>query len=94
MEKITLSEAIEGVKKLIPIKPFGEQGDGESFYIQKEDEGCTFFYDKRQYTREEVIEQMCRYFENKVIENGQCRIPPISLAWTDVHLEHREKIEN
>ena len=94
MEKITLSEAIEGVKKILPVKSFEEKEDGESFYIPKDNGECTFFYDKLQYTREDVVQQLCRYFENKSIEDGQCRIASMTLVWTTVYLEHREKIEN
>lgn len=84
---ITLQEAIEGIKGLFNVKSYEAHGDGESFMTPKQNGEATFFFDKRQYWRGEVIERLTKYFEDKNITDGLCRIDAITLLWTTVHLE-------
>ena len=87
-EGITLKEAIERVKGLFEVTDFKNKEEGKSFFIEKEDGTTTFFFDKRQYMRYEVITKLIEFFDNVFITDGQCRITSITLLWTQVHLEH------
>lgn len=92
-KKITLQEAFDGIKGLFDLVPFGQHEGHKSFYTQKEDGTATFFFDKNQYWRDEVINRLAEYFSDKVIDGGQCRIDSITLVWTTVHLEKREEVD-
>ena len=87
--EITMKEAIDGIIGLFEILPWEKREDEKSFYTVKEDGTASFFFDKRQYMRDEVIERLVNYFNNKIITNGQCRIDNMTLVWTTVHIEPR-----
>lgn len=87
--EITMKEAIDGVVGLFDILPWDERVDEKSFYTVKEDGTASFFFDKRQYMRDEVISRLVNYFNDKVITDGQCRIDNMTLVWTTVHIEPR-----
>lgn len=87
--EITMKEAIDGVFGLFDILPWENREDEKSFYTVKEDGTASFFFDKRQYMRDEVIERLVNYFNDKVITDGQCRIDAMTLVWTTVHIEPR-----
>lgn len=87
--EITMKEAIDGILGLFEILPWDERVDEKSFYTVKEDGSANFFFDKRQYMRDEVIGRLVNYFNDKIIVDGQCRIDAITLAWTTVHIEPR-----
>lgn len=87
--EITMKEATDGILGLFEILPWENREDEKSFYTVKEDGTASFFFDKRQYMRDEVISRLVTYFSDKVIVDGQCRIDAISLAWTTVHIEPR-----
>lgn len=84
--KITLKEATEGVKSLFDVSAYGNRQNGKSFFVENSDD-TTFYFDKRQYWRDDVIAKLSEYFNGKTIEDGQCRIDGITLLWTTVHLE-------
>ena len=84
---MTLKEAIEAVKELFDVQPFEKKEEGKSFYSLQEHGGATFFFDKRQYWRDDVISKLSEYFQDKYITDGQCRIDNITLLWTNVYLE-------
>lgn len=88
-KEITLKEAIDGVRGLFSVKPYNDHEDGESFMGIEDNGEVTFYFDKRQYLRDEVINRLVGYFSDKVITDGQCRIDNITLVWTTVHLEKR-----
>lgn len=92
-KEITLQEAIDGIKGLFNVKTFEAHEDGESFVSLKENGEATFFFDKRQYWRDDVINRLVEYFNDKVIIDGQCRIDSITFVWTTVYLEKRQEIE-
>lgn len=85
-KSITLQEATEAVKGLFDVSTYGNRQEGKSYFIENSD-GTTFYFDKRQYWRDEVIGKLSEYFNGKRIEGGQCRIDGITLLWTTVHLE-------
>lgn len=63
---------------------------GEEGCFSRENKG-SFFIDKREYEREDVISMLRKYFENLVITDGQCRIDPITLMYTMFHIEDRQE---
>lgn len=63
---------------------------GEDGCLSRENKG-SFFIDKREYEREDVISMLRKYFENRVITGGQCRIDPITLLYTMFHIEDRQE---
>lgn len=63
---------------------------GEEGCLSRENKG-SFFIDKREYEREDVISMLRKYFENRVITDGQCRIDPITLLYTMFHIEDRQE---
>ena len=87
--EITMQEAIDGVVGLFDILPWEHRMDEKSFYAIKDDGVASFYFDKRQYTRDEVISRLVTYFNDKIITNGQCRIDNMTLVWTTVHIEPR-----
>lgn len=86
MKIITLKEATEAVKSLFNVNAYGNRQDSKSYFIENSD-GTTFYFDKRQYWRDDVIRKLSEYFDDKHIKDGQCRIDGITLLWTTVHLE-------
>lgn len=58
--------------------------------LSRENKG-SFFIDKQEYEREDVISMLRKYFENLVIIDGQCRIDPITLMYTMFHIEDRQE---
>ena len=86
--EITMKEAIDGILGLFEILPWEKREDEKSFYTVK-DGTASFFFDKRQYTRDEVISRLVTYFNDKTITDGQCRIDNMTLVWTTVHIEPR-----
>ena len=54
-------------------------------------ENPDFFFDKRQYTRQEVVNKLGEYFKDKVIIGGCCRVDSITLLWTLVQIRDFNK---
>ena len=63
---------------------------GEDGCLSRENKG-SFFIDKREYEREDVISMLRKYFEDRVITDGECRIDPITLLYTMFHIEDRKE---
>lgn len=87
MKEMTLKEAVEAVRKLFDVCPFDEREKRKSFYFLEEHGGATFCLDKRQHQRGDIVSKLSRYFQDKYIIDGQCRIDYITLLWTNVYLE-------
>ena len=87
MKEMTLKEAVEAVKELFDVCPFDKREKGKSFYISEKHGGATFFFDKRQYWRGDVISKLLEYLRDKYIVDGQCRIDNITILLTKVYLE-------
>lgn len=86
---MTRKEAIELIISNFDISE--EKIEGKSFYSMKEDDTATFYFDKRQYWRDEVISKLVDLFGNAKIVDGQCRIEPITLLWTVCYIEKRRE---
>ena len=87
MKIIDKKEASELIKKNFAVLPFETRVLGLSFFTDDEKGNTTFWFDKRRYTREEVICRLRELFAGTVIEGGQCRISPVTLLWTVVFIE-------
>lgn len=85
---MTRKEAIELIISNFDLSEKNEEG--KSFYSMEEDDTATFFFDKRQYFRDEVINKLVSLFGNVNVINGQCWIEPITLLWTVCHIEKRK----
>lgn len=88
MENITKQQAVEIIKEAFDLKDFNNREDGKSFYCE-DGENVSFFFDKRQYDRFTVINTLMECFQDKNIEQGQCRIENITLLYTVAHVENR-----
>lgn len=89
IKDITKEEAVNGIKSLFELLPFDKKEDGKSFYGIGSDWKATFYFDKRQYMRDEVIDKLVEHFRGKNIVGGRCRISPITLLYTVVSIEER-----
>lgn len=89
IQNITKEEAVNGIKSLFELLPFDKKEDGKSFYGIGSNWKATFYFDKRQYTRDEVVGKLTDYFRDKTIVFGRCRISPITLLYTVVSIEGR-----
>lgn len=52
----------------------------------------TFLIDKREFQRYDTIEKLLRYFADKIIIKGQCRVENITLLYTTFHIENKDDI--
>lgn len=84
--KVTRKEAIEQLKDLFDMHG---RDTSKGCVTDKENECATFMVDKRYKERYEVIGILQEYFADKVIENGQCRIEPLTMVHTAFHIEER-----
>jgi len=92
MKQITKQEAIDGIKSLFELATWEEKKEEKSFYSQKEGtDNADFFFDKRQYERDEVIAKLSAYFADKRIIGGCCAIDSITLLYTTVHIKDYKK---
>lgn len=89
MKDITIPEAVEIVKSCFDVLPFDERKDGKSFF-SVDGNTTTFWLDKRQYFRGDIIQKLTEAFRGINIKGGQCRIEPLTLLWTNVHIEPRK----
>ena len=92
-EKISKQEAIDAIKGMFSLVEFEKRKPGLSFYMEKNG-NADFFFDKQQYEREEVVDNLRRYFMEKDIEGGMCKIDAITLVWTHVSVIDRIKNNN
>ena len=93
MNIIDKKKASELVRESFDILPFENRMPGKSFLTDDGKGNTTFWFDKRQYTREEVTDRLIRLFDGTEIEDGQCRISPVTLLWTVVFIEDRTRKE-
>lgn len=84
---MTRKEAIDGIVAAFNLTT--ERQDGKSFYVPKDDDCASFFFDKREITRDEVVNTLVRMFEHENIIDGQCRINAFTFVWTTVLIEKR-----
>lgn len=88
MKQISKEEAAKALIQMFSAVPFKEKNECSNFYIEK-DGSVSFYIDKRNNERYEVIEKGKDYFADKNIVEGQCRIENMTLLWTVLHIEGR-----
>ena len=86
-QSITIDKAGKDLIDIFKIKHVDEHGAGESFYLTQPDGTIILMFDKSDKTREEIASIISDYVKDKVIENGQCRVSPMTLVWTSVYIE-------
>ena len=87
--QITKQQAFDAIKEMFELSDFDKRENGKSFYSKKENGNVTFMFDKRQYTRDDVIGKLVEYFEDKIIVGGQVRVESMTFVWTTVLIEDR-----
>lgn len=92
MTEMTITEAIDTIKSLFKVLPWDKREDGKSF-VTTEGDKTTFWLDKRQYYRGDIIQKLVDVFRDVNIKGGQVRIEPFTLLWTCVHVEPRQHQE-
>lgn len=90
MEKITIEKATEVLKEMfgaVTQEEFQAKKEHVSWYSVNQDGEVTFYIDKQQHERDEVIDMLRKYFLGKRIENGYCSVSGITLVWTTFELK-------
>ena len=63
-------------------------GINENTKSRINEENGSFFIDKREFEREEVLEKLLTYFESKVLEDGyKCEVFPMTLVFTSFQIK-------
>ena len=75
MINITKAQAIEGLSKVFNSHSNTRISEGK-IYVNKKD-----------LTREQAIAEAIKYFEDKNIIDGQCKVSPITFVWTVFSIE-------
>lgn len=91
MERTTIprSQVISDLRDLFGLPADGLRKDdtGYSFYTVKENDTADFCIDKKHFERYEVLQKLNKYFADKVIDGGSCRVDNITFVWTLFHIE-------
>lgn len=88
-QRVLLTQVVEDLRKIFQTTTFEEKVDGRSF----ECDG-SFFIDKREKSREEVLILLSEYFKDKVVADGQCRVENTTLLHTTFCIEYKNKMED
>ena len=84
-KRITKQEAAQIIKKM-----FGLTKENQMRTTFTENDGNThFMFFKGEFERDEVIGKLVNEFGRTIVEDGQIRISPITLVYTDVYVEGR-----
>lgn len=86
MKALTKQETIEALKQLFD---YEAHKDSREVMVIEENGNASFMIDKRYMERYAVINILQRFFADKYIEGGQCRIDNITLVWTTFDIEDR-----
>ena len=86
MNALTKQETIEALKQLFD---YEAHKDTREVMVIEENGNASFMIDKRYMERYAVINTLQRFFADKYIEGGQCRIDSITLVWTTFDIEDR-----
>ena len=84
-KRITKQEAAQIIKEM-----FGLTKENQMRTTFTENDGNThFMFFKGEFEREGVIGRLINEFRDTIVEDGQIRISPITLVYTDVYVEGR-----
>lgn len=90
MKKITIKKATEVLKEMfgaVTQEEFRANKEHLSWYSVNNNGEVTFYIDKQQHERNEVIDTLRKYFLGKRIENVYCSVSGITLEWTTFELK-------
>ncbi len=80
-----MEQAVDMIKKAFELQPYEKHESDKSFYGEDE-KGTHFYFDKRQYTRDDVVDKMLKMFSDVKIDGGWVSVEPMTLLWTVVHV--------
>ena len=69
------------------VQKFADREEGKSFYCQDDDGHVSFFFDKRQYEREDVLEGLSEIFSSVISDECRCEVDSITFLWTRVTIK-------
>lgn len=86
---ISRKQAISDLRELfgLPAEGNRQDGDGNSFCREKENDTAAFYIDKKHFQRYEVLQKLSEYFADKAIDGGWCRVDNITFVWTQFWIE-------
>ena len=83
--QITRKEAIARLSEIFGAKKWveGEDRPEPSFYLEEEEDQAEFFINKNANSRDEVINGLASYFQDKEFSDGAvCQVTPITALYT------------
>lgn len=86
IKTITKEAAVEALKQLFD---YENNKESKNVIVATHEDKTTFMINKQYLEREEVIRILADFFGDKVFNEGQCRVEPITLLWTAFHIEDR-----
>lgn len=86
-KNITLKEIKEMISEKFELLPFANRQDKKSFYCENEDGSISYFFDKRQYDRQEVIHELYEMLWGAVSDEFILEIDGITILWTQVTIK-------
>lgn len=89
MKKVTIQEAKNDLKEIfeaVNAEDFRKRKEHLSWYNETKD-GVIFFIDKNVTERDEALQKLQEYFEERIIKGGYCTVSPITLVWTTFGLK-------
>lgn len=89
MEKVTIEKAKNDLKEIfeaVSAEDFRKRKEHLSWYNETKD-GVIFFIDKNVTERDEALQKLQEYFEERIIKGGYCTVSPITLVWTTFELK-------
>lgn len=86
MEMISKQEAVDAIKKFLD---YENHKENKEVIVSEKNGSWRFMVNKSYLERFEVIDKLQDFFFDKVIEDGQCRIEPITFVYTMFFIEDR-----
>lgn len=86
-KKITMKEALDLIFEKFDVLEFTERKDRKSFWSQDDDGVVSFFFDKRQYEREDVLQGLSEIFSTVISDECQIEVDSMTMLWTRVILK-------
>lgn len=86
MKALSKQETIEALKQLFD---YEAHKDSREVMVFEENGTASFMIEKRYMDRYAVVDTLQRFFADKYIEGGQCRVDNITLVWTTFYIDDR-----
>jgi hypothetical protein len=86
IKRITKQEATQIIKEMFGL---ANENQKRRTTFTENDGNTHFMFFKGEFERDEVIGKLVNEFGRTIIEDGQIRVSPITLVYTDVYVEGR-----